>query len=148
VKGQKTNLAPRIGVSYSLNPKFVVRAGFRLFFGGLESTGYSANLGQNYPYDLESNYTSAGCGVTGGVPVCPTDGVTLEQGLAAVPGSGYGTPSLRGSDPVAKTSYSEQFNLATQYAISNNLSLTTGYVGTLSRHMKVAANVNGSATLV
>jgi hypothetical protein len=43
---QKTNFAPRIGFAYQAKPNTVLRGGFGIFYGGLQSQG-STNLGAN-----------------------------------------------------------------------------------------------------
>jgi hypothetical protein len=145
VDSQKTNFAPRFGLAYRLTDKLVVRTGFGIFFGGAENLGNFPNLAVNYPFDIESSYVSAGCGVTNGVPVCPTDGVTLENGFSS---NVFATPQLRGTDLHAKTSYTEQYNFTLEYALPGNMTATAGYVGNASRHQPVVIFLNGPAALV
>ena len=145
IESQKLNFAPRVGLAYQVNPKLVIRSGFGLFFGGAENLGNYPNLAVNYPYDIESTYNSAGCVVTNGVPVCPTNGITLENGF----NSGvFATPQLRGADRVSKTFYTEQYNFTAEYALPGSMSLSVGYVGNVSRHQPVVIFLNGSAALV
>ena len=145
INSQKTNFAPRFGFAYQLTSKLVVRGGYGLFYGGAENLGNYPNLAVNYPYDVESSYNSAGCGVTNGVPVCPTNGITLENGF----GSGaFATPQLRGADPQSKTFYTQQYNFTTQYALGAGMTATVGYVGNVSRHQPVVIFLNGSGALV
>ena len=59
--GQKTNFGPRIGVAYQLGPKTVVRSGFGIFYGGLQSVGASPNLGVNYPFEVHSSLSGVSC---------------------------------------------------------------------------------------
>ncbi len=61
VDAQHLNFAPRFGVSYSADPKTVVRSGFGIFYGGLESTGYYPNLGENYPFQFTDTFTEPNC---------------------------------------------------------------------------------------
>lgn len=84
IQTQKTNFAPRIGISYQLYPNTVIRAGYGIFFGGLESQGYYPNLAQNYPYQYVGNFPSAGCGSTS----CATNGVNLATGFAPLAANG------------------------------------------------------------
>ncbi len=80
VNSQKWNFSPRLGASYSVDNRTVVRAGFGIFYGGLEGFGYGVNLGQNVPFNYTSNISAAGnCTPTG----CPTDGILLETGFHA-----------------------------------------------------------------
>lgn len=146
IQSQKTNFAPRFGLAYQLTSKFVLRTGFGLFYGGAENLGNYPNLAVNYPYDIESSYVSDGCGVTNGVPVCPTNGITLENGFASA--NVFATPQLRGADPKARTFYTEQYNFNTEYALTSSISATIGYVGNVSRHQPVVLFLNGPAALV
>ena len=152
VQPQKTNFAPRFGLAFKATDKLVVRTGFGLFFGGLESTGYFPNLGENYPFEFDSTFNSAdlyGACVPGN---CKNNGLTLENGFAAVIAAGLSNsianPNLRGSDAKVRTPYSEQFNLSTEYAISNTLSAGLAYVGSVSRHLVVFPDQSTSAALV
>src|SRR5579884_3819530 len=48
---QNLNFGPRFGFSYLFNDRTVVRGGYGIFFGGVESTGYYPNLGENFPFE-------------------------------------------------------------------------------------------------
>jgi hypothetical protein len=132
---QKLNFSPRLGVSYSVLPTTVVRAGFGIFFGGIESVGFFPNLGQNAPFLFNSNLPSAGC-VPGN---CPTNGVTLENGFSTAIAIGLAnyvsTPDFRMYPATIKTPYTEAFNLAVQHQITPNTTATLAYVGALGRHL-------------
>ncbi len=142
VQSQKTNFAPRIGVSYSPDAKTTFRAGFGIFYGGLESIGYYPNLGENYPFQYATNFPSASCGANN----CPTDGITIANGFATIVANGFASDvedlSLRGSDPTAKTPYTEDFNMSIERGIGNDIAATVSYVGDVSRHMQVFPDPN------
>ena len=152
VQPQKTNFAPRFGVAVKANEKLVVRTGFGIFFGGLESTGYYPNLGENYPFEFDANFNSDtlyGSCVPGN---CRNSGITLENGFTQVIAAGLqnsvANPGLRGTDSKVRTPYSEQYNLSTEYAVTNTLSAGLAYVGSVSRHLVVFPDVNSSTVLV
>jgi hypothetical protein len=146
--GQKTNFSPRIGFAYQVNSKAVVRGGYGIFFGGLESVGGSPNPSYNYPFAFSSNFPAPGCSGS----TCPTNGLTLETGYAAAIAVGLqnylSTPGLVGGQLQTKTPYTEQYNLSTQYAFTPTLTLTTAYVGNLSRHLQAITDQNAPAGLV
>jgi hypothetical protein len=148
VDPQFTNFAPRVGFAYKVNDKFVVRSGIGLFFGGLESQGGGPNLGFNYPFQFTSNFNSGNCVANS----CPTSGLTLENGFTTQIGAGLvnavSSPSLVGSQGKIKTTYSEQFNLSTEYALRNDLVATVGYVGSLGRHLATSFDRNGPLALI
>lgn len=150
VEGQKTNFAPRIGFAYRVDDRMVVHGGYGIFYGGLESTGYYPNLGENYPFEFDSSFPSPSSCVQGGS--CPTNGFTLENGFSAAIAAGLqnsiNVPNLRGSDPKEKTPYSEQYNLTTQYELTPDMTASIGYVGSVARHLQVFPNPNGQQALV
>ncbi|RRA47163.1 TonB-dependent receptor [Acidipila sp. EB88] len=147
-KSQFTNFSPRLGLAYQITPKSVARLGYGIFFGGLESAGGSPNPSYNYPYAFSSNFTAPSC--TGAT--CPTDGITLANGYSAAIAAGIqnflSTPGLVGGQLQTKTPYTEQYNASFQYAFSRTLSLTTGYVGNVSRHLQAITDQNAPVGLV
>ena len=155
VQSAKLNFAPRIGLAYRVNNKAVVRAAYGLFFGGLESAGYYPNLGENFPFEFDSNFNPAGNTLNPGANClpgnCPTDGLTLANGFSNAIASGLinaiATPGLRGSAAKVTTPYSQQFNLSTEYSLSNNLVATISYVGSNGRHLIIFPDPNSPATL-
>ncbi len=147
VQSQHANFAPRVGVSWSLNARTVVRAGFGIFYGGLESIGYYPNLGENYPFQYATNFPAASCGTYS----CPTDGITIANGFATIVANGFASDvedlTLRGSDPLAKTPYTEDWNLSIERAITPNMSATIAYVGNTARHLQVLDDPNSSLAI-
>jgi hypothetical protein len=135
VNSQKWNFSPRLGMAYSMNSRTVVRAGFGIFYGGLEGFGYGVNLGQNVPFNYTSNIYSSGiCNTT----TCPTDGLLLETGFTKGGAANFiSFPTITAIARNAQSPYSEQYNLTTEYAITNNMSATLGYVGGTSHHLYV-----------
>lgn len=145
VQSQKTNFAPRIGVAFSPDTKTTVRAGFGIFYGGLESIGYYPNLGENYPFQYAATFPALGnCNTNN----CPTDGITIANGFANIVAHGFASDvedlQLRGSDPTAKTPYTEDYNFSIERSISNDIAATVSYVGNVSRHLQVFPDPNGS----
>jgi Carboxypeptidase regulatory-like domain len=145
---QFNNVSPRIGFAFLATNRLVVRGGYGIFFGGLESIGGAPNLGFNYPFSFTVNFPSPGCGAT----TCPTNGITLENGFsqAIVTGlqNNLSTPGLVGGQLQTHTPYTEQYNLATQYAFTPTMSLTLGYVGNVSRHLEAFPDQNAVYGLV
>ncbi|HEY0759362.1 MAG TPA: TonB-dependent receptor [Acidisarcina sp.] len=144
VEPQKSNVAPRVGFAFKATDKAVIHGGYGVFFGGLESTGYYPNLGENFPFEFDSNFNSGSCAAGG---ACPTNGITLETGFANAISAGLlqhaSQPNLRGSEPKVRTPYSEQFNLTVEYGLSNSMVAAVGYVGAVSRHLQSFPDPNG-----
>jgi len=158
---QKDNFAPRVGFAYQVNPKLVVRGGFGLFYNGFENRGFSPNLGENYPFQFNFNYSSpndvspisagtpfAGCPTAGGQPL----GVaTFESGFSCnsltpldVNASGL---ALRGIQFNYDTPYSMGANLTLQYQLTPSLSIQAGYVTSLARHLESFPNTNNPTSI-
>lgn len=148
VNPQFTNFAPRIGFALSLDDKTVLRAGFGIFYGGMENFGGSQEL-ENYPFQFTSSYNRGTVCKPGN---CATDGITLENGfsqyLSAGLANSVSTPSFSGSVPNVKTPYTTSYNLSLQHALSQTISLTLAYVGNNTRHLVVEEARNGPAALI
>jgi hypothetical protein len=158
---QKNNFAPRVGFAYQVNPKLVVRGGFGIFYNGFENRGFSPNLGENYPFQFNFQYSSpndvspisagtpfAGCPTAGGQPL----GVaTFESGFSCnsltpldVNASGL---ALRGIQFNYDTPYSMGGNLTLQYQLTPSLSIQAGYVTSLARHLESFPNSNNPTSI-
>ena len=48
----KTNFAPRVGLSYNVANRTVVRAGYGIFYGGEENQGGNPNRGESAPFNF------------------------------------------------------------------------------------------------
>jgi hypothetical protein len=146
---QNLNFSPRFGFSYSATPTTVLRGGFGIFFGGIESVGFYPNLGANPPFLFTSNLPSSTCSVKDG---CPTNGVTLENGFNAAIAAGLSnyvnTPDLRSYPENIQTPYTETFNLSVQQQLTQNTTLTLSYVGALGRHLTSNPKANQIPTLL
>jgi hypothetical protein len=151
LNAQHLNFAPRIGGSYQVSDKMVVRTGFGLFYDGVENLGNYVNLGANYPYDIEQTFPNGNCNTnqqpTATYTPCPGNGLFLETGPAAAAAAPY-VPSLTGWDENTHTPYTMNQNLTVQYAIRNNLTATLGYVGSEARHLAVVVWPNGNTALL
>jgi hypothetical protein len=147
IKAQKTNFAPRIGIAYSPDSKTAIRAGYGIFYGGLESTGYYPNLGENYPFQYEANFPAGTCSTS----ACTTDGITIANGFSSLIAGGFASDvtdlTLRGSDYNAKTPYTQDYNLSIQRSITNDFVATVSYVGDNSHHLQVFPDPNNPLAL-
>ncbi|MFT4113792.1 carboxypeptidase regulatory-like domain-containing protein [Silvibacterium sp.] len=153
INAQKLNFAPRFGFSFSPDTKTVIRSGYGIFYGGLESTGYSPNLGENYPFQFTDTFTAPSCTPGSCQSISnPTYGdVSLENGfsnaLAAGLSNFISTPQLRGSDENVKTPYTQSYNLSAERSLSTDLVATLSYVGDVSRHLAVFPDPNNPMAL-
>lgn len=141
---QRTDFAPRIGFSYQLGTNTLIRGGFGMFYGGLQSQG-NTNLGTNFPWSNSVYLYAPNCSV-GNCPSLASENITLENGLTAKTGIGLqnyvSNPGLHGIDGSIKTPYTMNYNLSVERAITNNLAATLSYVGNGSRHLSLYYDPN------
>ena len=150
INTQKNNFAPRFGFAYQFTPKFVVRGGYGIFYGGFENRGGDPALGYNYPFQFIFSFPAENFWT----PVTYSNGQigTLEQGFTDIPLN----PSLVQAEGLAfrgiqlnyKTPYMQMFNLTTQYQLSANDSIELGYVGSLGRHIESFPGTNDTSELL
>jgi len=148
VEPQKSNFAPRVGFAYKATDKAVLHGGYGIFFGGLESTGYYPNLGENFPFEFDSGFAAGSCTAGG---ACVNNGFTLETGFTNAINAGLlnsiQQPGVRGSEAKVRTPYSEQYNFTVEYGITNTMVASLGYVGSVARHLQTFPNPNGQVAL-
>jgi hypothetical protein len=155
------NLGPRLGVSWSLNNKTVVRTGFGIFYGGLESLGYWGNLGENYPFQVSASWDSPSC-LTNYCPQ-PSDpvsagsyakAITIENGFNTMLSQPTGINSvvtglgLRGTNANAKSTYTTDWNIAVERTIVQDMVGTISYIGDNSHHLIMNIDANAQLALI
>ncbi len=151
VQTQTTNVAPRIGFAYQLTPNVVVRGGFGMFYDGLGNEGAQANLGGNYPFQINYMYTSPD---DGSPIIYPTtlSYATLEQGLAPIPLAPSAVTAnelaLRGINRQFKNPYAETVDLTLEYVRPNHDLVELSYVGNEGHHLLVNPGVNEVAEML
>jgi Carboxypeptidase regulatory-like domain/TonB-dependent Receptor Plug Domain/TonB dependent receptor len=169
VQTQKTNVSPRIGVSYQASNKLVVRAGFGYFFNSFENQGYGPNIGENYPFQFQFNYTGQSQLTTPGVTqgVAPVSYNTAYTGCATSgPGSTASIASglscfsfnpalvnpanlgLQGLQFAYKTPRTLSTNLSVEYALTRSLSATVAYVFTQAQHLQAGIGSNNVTAIL
>ena len=138
-RSQKYNFAPRVGFAYQVSSKLVARGGFGLFYNGFENRGFSPNLGENYPFQFNFQYSAPDDGHPISFPGCAPAGV-FEVGFSCTPldptlvnAKGL---ALRGIQFDYRTPYSMSGNFTLQYQATPTLSLQAGYVTSLARHLE------------
>jgi hypothetical protein len=143
LEAQKVNFAPRFGFAYQLDSKSVIRGGYGLFYGGLQSHG-NGNLGANYPFTLDANYNQPTCNAT----TCNPLPYTLQSGLPALNADAVPTqPGFHSTDPRIKTPYTQNYSLTFQRALSPDFVASIAYVGNVSHHLSTYWAPNSSLAL-
>jgi len=143
---QLTNFAPRVGFAFQPDPLTVIRAGYGIFYGGLESNG-GTNIGDNFPFRGQININPKSCSLGN----CPSNGITLESGMSAYLGNGIlnavNSPGFHAVDSQIKTPYTMNYNLSFQRQMTSNISATISYVGNSSRHLGTYVDPNAVRAL-
>jgi len=119
---------PRLGFAYQVTPKMVIRGGYGAtsFFEGYS---FNQRLTSSPPFSLAINNNAPTPTTTsGGTPF------TVEEGFG---GQQYGiNNSLYSVWPQnTQPAYIHQFSLTTEYALTNELSLSVGYHGQHGDHL-------------
>jgi hypothetical protein len=117
------NLAPRIGFTFALNPKTVIRSGFGIVF--IDQSGITTPFTTpQFPFiqnvaQKTQDSVNAAFQLSSGPTVAPIP-LTPDAGLGQ---SVYTANRTQGSG------YVQQWNLAVQRSLTNNLSVDIAYVG-------------------
>ncbi len=126
------DVQPRLGFAYSANPKLVVRGGAGLFMGPI--------IGSGTPQDGYYSSTQWVSSLDGGNHEEYPLSNPFPQGFVLPSGNSLGLATLLGQGGTGirrnqKTSYSEQWNLDTQYALPGDLLLDVAYAGSAGVHL-------------
>ena len=131
------NVAPRIGFAYSPTSKTVVRSGFGIVF--IDQSGITTpfttpqfpfiqNVQQKTQDSINKAFTLSSGPTVSPIPLTPDAG--LGQSVYTV-------------DRNAGSGYVQQWNLAVQHAVTNNLSFELAYVGSHIVHVGIPdSNLN------
>lgn len=127
-------IMPRVGFAFQAMPKLVIRGGYGAtsFFEGYS---FNQRLTSSPPFSLaiNSNATTPS-GVSGGSPFTVADAFSQPLGI---------NNSLYSVWPQnTQPAYNQQFTLATEYAITNQLSFSAGYHGQVGHHLADYRNGN------
>lgn len=131
------NVAPRIGFTYLATPKTVVRSGFGIVF--IDQSGITTPFTtpqfpfiQNVQQNTQDNVNAA-FGLSGGPSVAP---------IPFTPNAGLGQ-SVYTAKRTAGSGYVQQWNVAVQRSITNNMSAEIAYVGSHIVHVGIPdSNLN------
>lgn len=131
------NVAPRLGVTYMVTPKTVVRSGYGIVF--IDQSGITTpfttpqfpfiqNVSQKTQDSVVATFVLSHGPTVAPIPFTPDAG--LGQSVYTV-------------KRTAGSGYSQQWNLAIQHAITSNLSLDLAYVGSHIVHVGIPdSNLN------
>lgn len=155
----KLDFAPRLGISYQLDPKTVIRSAYGISFDQFNREGGENLLAYNGPYIINSTVNQvAPFAFTGTTqPLCVGDNYsncfrTVAQGYPSnfVAASNFST-LLAQSRYIPKnipTGYVQSWHLDVQRELARNTVLTVSYVGEHGVHIWVLADYNQAAANV
>jgi len=131
------NVAPRVGLTYLLTPKTVVRSGFGIVF--IDQSGITTPFTvPQFPF-IQNVQQATTDSITS--PFVLSNGPTVQP-IALTPNASLGQ-SVYTANRNAGSGYVEQWNLAIQRSITNNLSIDVGYVGSHIVHVGIPdSNLN------
>ena len=135
----KTDFAPRVGVSYSPFPSrpLVVRAGYGRFFIFNEiRTGDPLQTDYNWPFFFEPSFTGDG--------FTPALGMTPGTGFPALDPNNIGnlTLGVTSQDWRLHTGVYDEWNINLQYQLPGNILITPAYVGSKGTHLQSLVDKN------
>jgi len=147
IPNDTNNVAPRIGFAWQprKDKQMVVRGGYGIFYGITPSilygTAHSNNginvqtlnfgTGANGGTALPASYPNTLCGAPAAVAGCPP-----PTGFATV------TPTILPFASNYQQPYIQQYNLAVEYEVAPNTSLTVGYTGVHGVHIQDTRDIN------
>jgi len=139
VQVNKRNFAPRVGVSYAVTPRTVLRGGYGIYYMLFERFGSEDQLALNAPF-IVNNVQSAPS--TASAPL-----FLLQDGFPAnsldpnQPGL-LSRVRVRAVDPNTPSPYVQQWSLGVQRDLGQDFIGALDYVGTHSAHLNVLADLN------
>lgn len=138
---QWNHWAPRVGVSWGLTPKTVIRGGYGV------SWAFGFELGGNTTFTQNTNFQAS----TAGDGVTPTNlfntGNPYPNGLLQPAGASLGLLSSAGDGQSfdqrnRKIARIQQYSLGVQRELPSQIVLDVSYVGTYSSNLRVGTNLD------
>ncbi|HZM88696.1 MAG TPA: carboxypeptidase-like regulatory domain-containing protein [Blastocatellia bacterium] len=139
----KTNFMPRLGISFKIDDKTVLRTGYGIFYGFLgqrrgdvNQTGYSQNTPLNVSLD-------------NGLTFIETLSNPFQNGLLPAVGNALGQQTNLGNtitffDQNPRTPYMQRWELSIQRELGSRLVAEISYVGNRGTHIEVTRNINAT----
>ena len=143
----RNNFAPRIGFAYAPWQRWVVRAGYGVFYTHTVRQGREGLLGFNPPYLVDNLLQT---GVTGAAAVASAAPFRLVDGYPSGlldPNSLAPTVGRRAQDPNQRTPYIQQYNIGVQYELMRDVVLDVAYVGNKGTKLNGFRNLNQRAVI-
>jgi hypothetical protein len=154
IRRNDLNLAPRLGLAFSANPKTVIRAAYGISYQQFLRAATANELAQNAPYNIDnviSQFTpfsktspQAVCTSLTAAPLScfqPTQSGYLNNFLSTANYSPLSTTTTY--DPASTpTTYVESYQISVQRQLANKMYLDVAYVGNHGVHEQILADYN------
>ena len=141
----RTSFSPRVGVSYQVAPKTVLRAGYGWYFDLPNLNPFLDNRpGNSAPNGVEGNPTGPNPVAT----ISAQNGkAQIAQGVNIFGGTTASCSSVNpcgifSVNPNFRPSYNENYSLNVEHSIVPNVIAQVGYVGSQGRHLLSILNIN------
>lgn len=131
-----TNLMPRIGFADQLSQRWVIRGGYGIT-NFLEGTGANLRLNFNPPYQPAYTYQA-----TNATATSPGTPLTAQDALPTDITASSSANTLRAWDSNLRPAFIQEFSLSAEYQLSNQTSVSVGYVGQTGQHLVDARAAN------
>ena len=133
VPSKPTNLAPRLGITYRLNDKTVLQAGYGMFYarfqGGTLDDLFTTGNGVYQTTMSLTNCVTGTSGCTSTQIAQGAGGPVFPNALAALPSNAtVAAPALQFLAPNLKTPYSEQGNIGIQRQLARDVAISVSYL--------------------
>ena len=123
VPSPPTNLAPRLGLTYRLNDKTILQAGYGMFFARFQG-GTIDNL-----FTTGNGLYQTSVSLANTVAAQVAAGPVFPNALSTIPtGASVSAASLQFLAPNLKTPYSEQGNIGIQRQLTSDIALNVSYI--------------------
>jgi Carboxypeptidase regulatory-like domain/TonB dependent receptor len=148
-KMPKNNFAPRLDAAYQLGEKYVLRAGYGLYYGAFENRGGNPSLGYNYPFQFTLTYLSPNSVNPNRLSDGSLVGLDARERIVLDPVNVNANGlNMRGVEFDYKTPRYHNYNVNFQTDVLPNHSVEVGYVGTRGRHLETFTGMNNVRVLL
>ena len=147
VKPQHKNLAPRVGLAYSITPKTVIRTGYGISYVLFMRQGGDSYLAYNGPFVINSQITQSPsqglCGANASPITCfrPTE-MGYPVGFTAPANFSTATTKTVYIDKTIRTPYVQNWHFTLQRELAKDFALDIGYAGNHSVGLWVNEDLN------
>ena len=130
------NIAPRLGVTWQVNPKTALRGAYGLFYGGLGFQAATNSGLANVPYFVRVAVRSA--------PAAPRSALVLADGFPAdaLDPARVVNPAAVSVSPELPLGQVHQWHLGIERQLGWSTAATVAYVGSASSQLAASVNIN------